>query len=140
MIDERNGLALILGKLSEGSRNVELQFTSGDAVLGIRQRDAGLLFHRKGHGRTGAASAHAIEAGVHDDSVQPGRDLGVTTELRGTAVGGDQRILQGIGSVLRVTGGLESHGPQSISVTAHDLGEGIRVPGDVGREQLAVAG
>lgn len=71
--------------------------------------------------------------------MQPGRHRGLTAKLLGAAEGGDQGILEGIRGVLRVAGRSKCHGPQAISMTPDQEREGIRVAGNVPREQVGVA-
>ena len=79
-----------------------------------------------------------IEAGVDHDPVQPRGDGRVAAEGVGSTVGRDQGVLQGIGRVLPVAGRAQGDGPQPVPVPREQLGERIRVPGEVGRDQACV--
>ena len=89
-------------------------------------------------GRPGAAAADPVQAGVDDDPVQPGGDGGVAAEGVGPAEGGEQRLLDGVGRLLAVAEGAQGHRPQPVAVATDQLAERVRVPVDVGGEQLGV--
>jgi hypothetical protein len=71
----------------------------GVLVLGQRRRGAGL------------APPQAVQAGVDHDPVQPGRDRGLAPVAVRPAVGGDERVLDGVGRFLAVCEGAQCDRP-----------------------------
>ena len=100
------------------------------AVLGpvaVRQR----------HGRMGLAAADPVQAGVDHDAVQPGGDRRVAAEPGRAAVRREQRVLEGVGGLLAVAEGAQRDRPEPVAMPADQLGERVRVAGDVGAQQSA---
>ena len=79
-----------------------------------------------------------VQARVDHDPVQPGGDGGLAPEGAGAPVGRDQAVLEAVGCVLGVAHGAHGHRPQPVAVAGEELAEGVRVPVDVGREELGV--
>lgn len=72
--------------------------------------------------------------------MQPGGDGGLATKGVGGAVGGDQGILNGVSSLFAVAERAQGNGPETVSVAAYELTEGVGVASDVGSQQLLVVG
>ena len=89
--------------------------------------------------RPGRAPAHPVQAGVHDDPVQPGRDGGLAAEARRAPEGRDHRVLQRIRRVLGVVQRPDGNRPQPVPVPGEQLAEGIGVAVDMQPQQLGVA-
>ncbi|GEB59526.1 hypothetical protein GCM10017674_44230 [Streptomyces gardneri] len=53
--------------------------------------------------------------------------------------GGQQGVLEGVGGLLAVSQRAQGHRPQTVAMTPHKLTEGVRVPGDMARQELLVA-
>ena len=98
-----------------------------------------IVVNPKRANRTNRPSAQAIQAGVHDDAMQPGRHRRVAAELVGATKGRDQGVLQGVGGVLGIGGRAHGDGPESIAVSRDDHAERVRIPGHVRGEQLGIA-
>ena len=86
----------------------------------------------------GAAPPDPVEAGVHDDPVQPGRDGRLTSEAARCAVGRHEGVLQRIGRLVAIPHGAQGHGPQPVAMALDELAEGLVLAADVGRQQLGV--
>ncbi len=71
---------------------------------------------RQRHRRMGLPAPDPVQAGVHDDPVQPGRHRRVAPEAGGGAVGREQGVLQGVGGLLAVTDGAQRHRPEPVAV------------------------
>ena len=142
-VDEDERDPLLLAELGErlhhirttlaGLRGVVLRLAARDRaepvlVLGERLRGSALV------------SAQPVEAGVDDDPVQPGRDLSVPSEAVGAVERREQRVLEGVGSLLAVTRRADRHRPEAVAVPADELGERVRVAGDMGAQQRTVVG
>src|SRR5690606_40400510 len=84
-------------------------------------------------------AAHAVEAGVDDDAVQPGGDGRLAAEGPGLAVGGDEGVLDGVGGLVGVAERAQRDGPHPVTVPLDDLAERMRIPVDVRGQQLGVA-
>ena len=80
-----------------------------------------------------------VEAGVHDDAVQPGPNSGVGAEVRGGAVCGEQGLLKCVVGVLAGVGGAERDLPEMIAVAQHELAERVGIAGDVRAQQREIA-
>jgi hypothetical protein len=59
--------------------------------------------------------------------------------LARTLKSANKRLLQGIGSIVWITGGPKCHRPEAVTVPLNDLGEGVRITGYVTGHQLGVA-
>ena len=70
--------------------------------------------------------------------MQPGGDGGFAPEGVSAPEGRNERILDGIGSHLRVAGGAHGESPHPVAVPTEELTERIRVAAAVCREQLAI--
>ena len=79
-----------------------------------------------------------VEAGVDHDPVQPGGHRGVAPEPVGRPVGRQQRVLQRVGRLLAVAERAQGDRPEPVAVPADQLGERVRVAGDVGAQQRRV--
>ena len=94
-VDEENGFALVSGQLRQGGRDLDLVLTLSDAVTRI---DEGSLtaeaFIRQTHRITDAISSAAVEAGVHDDAMQPRGHGRVAAKTVSPAKGRYERILE----------------------------------------------
>jgi hypothetical protein len=87
----------------------------------------------------GCGFAGAVQAGVHRDAVQPGRDGGLPAEGVRCPVGGDQGVLDGVGGFLPVSLGAQGHGPEPVTMAAHELAEGVLVTRDMAGEEVLIA-
>jgi hypothetical protein len=85
------------------------------------------------------APADQVDAGVHDDAVQPGRDFGVTAKRRCRPKCRDEGVLDRIGCFVTITECAKSHGPQPIAMAPDDLAERVAVAGAVQRQELLVS-
>jgi hypothetical protein len=98
------------------------------STVGVRQTDNG----------TSLSASGPIQTGVDDDAVQPRRDGGVAPETACRAVGGEERVLQGVGGLLAVGESPDGDGPQPVTVSAEQLTEGVAIAGGVGAQQPRV--
>ena len=91
-------------------------------------------------GGAGRAPAYPVEAGVDDDPVQPRGGGRVAAEGRAPTgpEGRQQRVLQGVGSLLAVAEGAHGDGPQAVAVPADELAERVGVTLGVRLEELRV--
>jgi len=87
----------------------------------------------------GGGLASAVEAGVHRDAVQPGRDGRLAAEGVGGPVGGDERVLDGVSGFLAVSQRPQRHRPQPVAVTPHKLAEGIAIALYMAGEEVLIA-
>ena len=121
-VDEDEGRALIGGKGAQGFQELPVHIV---ALGGGRGRLVRLqeLFQAlgvvDGGGLPGGRFPGAVEAGVHRDPVQPGRDGRLSAEGVGSTVGGDQRVLNSVRGFLTVPQGAQGNGPQAITVPPH---------------------
>ena len=83
--------------------------------------------------------ADPVEAGVHHDPVQPGRNGRVAAEVAGGAMRRQERILQRVGGFLPVGEGTHGDRPESVAVPVKELGEGLGITRDVCAQQLGIA-
>jgi len=70
--------------------------------------------------------------------MQPGGDGGLSSELIGAAKRRDQRVLQSIGSLFRVTSRAQGYRPETITMALHQRGEGLRITSDVGSQEISI--
>ena len=82
--------------------------------------------------------AQAVQAGVHHDAVQPAADRTVVPEPRRVSVGLEQRVLEGVGGILRIMAGQPGEPVQLLAVPVEQLLERVPVAGDVCRQQFRV--
>ena len=110
------------------SRDPTASPRAGDVVL--RQRVGG----------AGRAPAYPVETGVDDDPVQPRGGGCVAAEGRAPTgpEGRQQRVLQGVGSLLAVAEGAHRDGPQAVAVPADELAERVGITLGVRLEELRV--
>ena len=90
------------------------------------------------HGRPRRLAAQLVQAGVHDDPVQPGGHRRVAAELRRPAERGDHRLLQRVRGVIRVVQRAQGHRPEPVAVAAEQLAERVGVAVGVAAQQLGV--
>ena len=88
--------------------------------------------------RPGSPAAHAIQGGVDDDPVQPGRDSGIAAEAGGTPEGRDHRILERVSGLLRIAERADGDRPQAIPVPLEQLTERVRIAVDMSAQQFLV--
>ena len=93
-----------------------------------------------GTGGPGGAAAQPVQCGVHHDPVQPGGDGRLAAEVRGPAEGGDHRVLERVGGLLRVADRAQRDRPQPVPVPAEQLAERLGVSGHMPAEQFGVRG
>jgi hypothetical protein len=93
---------------------------------------------RQRYRRPHLTAPDSVQTGVDDDPVQPGRHRGVAAEGVRTAECGDERILHRICRFFRIAKGAECDRPQSVTVAADDLAEGLRVASHMHGEQELV--
>jgi hypothetical protein len=87
----------------------------------------------------GRRLAGAVQAGVHRDAVQPGRDGRLAAEGVGGAVGRDERVLDRVSGLLAVSQRSQGHRPQAVAMAPHKLTEGLGIAPDMaGKEVLIV--
>jgi hypothetical protein len=79
-----------------------------------------------------------VQAGVHDDPVQPGGDRGLPAERPGAAVRRHHAVLEAVRRVLGIAHGAQCHRPEPVAVPGEQHPERLVVAGDVGGEQLGV--
>ena len=102
----------------------------------VEQPPLGLLSEGRGRGR--GLSASVIDAGIHDDTVQPGRELGVLAKAIQRPVDLEEDLLGDVLGVVVVAGKLVGHpidhGPMPLDehlkggrVTARRAGNQVRV-------------
>jgi len=108
----------------------------GHGVTGRRELVVIVLGQRDGG--PGLTSAHPVEAGVDDDAVQPGGDGGVRSEAGGRAVGGEERILQGVRGLLGVTRGAQRDRPHPVAVAAYEFRECMGIACGMRTDQLNI--
>jgi len=70
--------------------------------------------------------------------VQPGGHGRIAAEAAGPAEGRDQRVLQGVGSVLRIRERPQRYRPEPVAVAQEELAEGVRITFNVPSEQLRI--
>ena len=115
-------------------------WSAGSAVSSVAERSepaVAVLLEVVGQrlGPTYLRGAQAVEAGVDDDPVQPGRHRRVAAERPGPSVRRDQPVLQTVGGVLPVAHGAQRDRPQPVAVPGEQQPERVGVAGDVGGEQ-----
>lgn len=84
--------------------------------------------------------ARTVEASVHGDPVEPGRHGRLTAKGVGGPECGDEGVLYRVSSFLAVAEGAERHGPEPVTVSSHELTEGVRFACDMLRQEILVAG
>jgi hypothetical protein len=57
----------------------------------------------------------------------------------GGAIGGDQRVLNGVSGLLAVAQRPQGHGPETIAMPPHKLTEGVRIALYVPGEEILIA-
>jgi len=95
---------------------------------------------RQGLGPAYLRRPEAVETGIDDDAVAPGRDGGLTAERVRPAVRRDHAVLQAVGRVMRIAHRAQGHGPQPVAVPGEEPAERLGVTSDVSGEQLGVGG
>jgi len=133
-IDEEDGITLVFGELGEGIEDGKLGLSLTEVIA---QVGYGRLIRQR-NGRPGGAASNPIQACIDHDAMQPGGDGGVTAELVSATKCGNQGILQGILSVLRIARGSQRNGPKPVTVPLDQRGEGGLIPRNMGSEQLVV--
>jgi len=84
-------------------------------------------------------AAQPIQAGIEHDAVQPTADGRVVAKRSGRSMCRQHRVLQGILSVVRATGGEPGQPPQPAVVAAVELTECVAITGHMCGQQLGVA-
>lgn len=142
-IDEDEGGALFRGEGAHGFDQFAVQVLALCWCLGGFMRFEELIEALRvidGRGLPRRGFTGPVEAGVDRDAVQPGGDGGLAAKGVCGTVGGDQGVLDGVGSLLAVAERTQSDGPEPVSMAPYQLTEGVGVAGDVGSQQLLVAG
>jgi hypothetical protein len=88
---------------------------------------------------SGSRLAGAVQAGVHRDAVQPGRDGRLAPEGVGCPVGGDERVLDRVSGLLAVSQRPQGHRPQAVAMAPYKLTEGVRIAFDVAGQEVLIA-
>ena len=139
-VDEHERDLLIVRQPAERGHHLQRYLTSCRRIsTGVRRRDrveqplvtADDLW-------PSCAPAHPVQAGVHDDPVQPGRDRGFPAEARRAPEGRDHRILHRIRRVLGVIQRPDGNSPQPVPVPGEQFTEGVGVAIDLQLQQLSV--
>jgi len=140
-VNEHDRDLLVVRQLAQGCHHVHRHLAPSSVVRPcIRRSDQveqALVAAR--YLRTRRAAAHPVQAGVHDDPVEPGRHRRLAAEAVRPAERGDHRVLQRVGRVLGVGQSPERDSPQPVPVPEEELPERIRVTIDVQLEQLSIA-
>ena len=138
-VDKDQGNLLIMRKLAKRLHHLQRDFA---AVRWIgrtcRCEHVEQAFVATRNLRPCLPAAHAVQTGIHHNTVQPCRDRRIAAEARRSPEGGDHSVLQRISGVLRVGQRPYRHRPQPVPVANEQLAERIRVAIDVQAQQLAV--
>ncbi len=91
-----------------------------------------------GCGRARCPAAHAVQSGINNNPVQPGRDRRIAPKPIGSLERCDHRILQSVGRLLRITECTDGNGPEPVPMPPEQLAECIGITRHVPPEQLRV--
>lgn len=107
-------------------------------LMGLKEllQPLGVVHRRSPPGR---GLACPVKAGIDGDAVEPGRHGGLSPECVGGTEGGDEGVLHRVCGFLPVTQCAQGHGPEPVAVAAHQLTEGVPIPGDVAGQEFLVA-
>jgi hypothetical protein len=129
-IDEHQRGTLLEGQVSQGGGDVEPQLSLRSMIWTCCYCGTGrsfCLLVRQRHGRPRLTAPDSVQAGVDDDPVQPGRHGCVSAEGVRIAECGDEPILYRVRCLFRIAKSADRNRPQSLTVAADDLAEGVRV-------------
>jgi hypothetical protein len=93
---------------------------------------------RQRHGGTCRASTCAIETGVDDDAVQPGRHARLAAERVSRPQRVDECVLYSVGRLVGISKSADRNGPEPVAVPANDLTKSLAIARDVQREEVFV--
>ena len=79
-----------------------------------------------------------VQAGVHDDPVQPGGHSSLAAEGAGPPERRDHGVLKGVRGVVRPPGGAQGNRPQPVPVAGEQYAECVRVPSHMGLQEVGV--
>ena len=91
-----------------------------------------------GRGRARCPAAHAVQGGINNNPVQPGRDGRVAPKAIGFLERRDHRILQSVGCLLRIAECTDGNGPEPVPMPPEQLAERIGIARHVPPEQISV--
>ena len=133
-VDEHESRSLLRRQRREGGGDVQGRL---HPARGVRRGVEDVLAGQR-HGRSRRTTTNPVEARVDDNAVQPGGHCGVTTERSRSSVCGDQGVLDRIRGLFPVAERAQRYRPEPVPMATDELGECIRVPGNVRGQHLRV--